>query len=851
VSYQRHVSAVFSKLGCNGGTCHGAVKGQNGFRLSLFGADPTGDHERLLREFGGRRLNFTDPSTSLLLRKATGVAEHGGGVRLRVGSPEYELLRAWIAGGAKADDPAQSRVKQLIVSPAERVTKQGESYRLEVRATFADGTTEDVTRFCSFESLDSVVATVDPAGTVAGKVVGDAAIIVRYRAQPAMARVLVPRPGAIAFPDVKPNNFVDTHVLAKLKQLNLPPAAGADDATFLRRVHLDVTGELPTPDEVRKFLADTQPDKRSKKIDELLARPGHAAFWTLKFCDLLKAADYGVYADALSLEHDAPRFQEWVRARLAENVPYDVFVERILLATSREGRTPEAYADEVKALFEGYAPGRPDLELYAQRKTLDLFWQRRGADGVGGAMQVSHAFLGLRLECAQCHRHPNDVWRQEDLLEFANFFMRVRKVGFQDGNEKRYPEMGALFKKFNDEAKALELDVKKRKEGDGKKFDDEAKKAKTEADKLQAEIAKLEKDKGDPELIARKKADLAAAKDALARAEKFRAETVEMEKRAKMLPEVARRLLQAEIRLLPPGTHAKITSPLGTAEAKTFRLLGESEALAVSDDGDPREAVMAWMRKPDNPYFARAIVNRVWAHYFGRGIIDPPDNLSVFNPATHPELLKELCDGFVANKYDLRWLHRTILNSRAYQQDHVPAKGSEADRTHYAFFPLRRLPAEVALDALNTATGTTEKMDMKYHHWPDEMKTVEVPFTPRNAFVTHVLETYGRPKRNSAVQCDCEREGASSIFQVLTLANHPRVWEKIREPGGRVAKLLKESLDDAGRVEVLFLATVSRPPTAAERDACLKFVKEADSPEKGFQGVLWGLINTREFLLQH
>jgi hypothetical protein len=142
-------------------------------------------------------------------------------------------------------------------------------------------------------------------------------------------------------------------------------------------------------------------------------------------------------------------------------------------------------------------------------------------------------------------------------------------------------------------------------------------------------------------------------------------------------------------------------------------------------------------------------------------------------------------------------------------------------------------------------------MDMKYYHWPEEMKTIEVPFAPKNAFVTFVLETYGRPKRNSAVQCDCEREGASSIFQVLTLANHPRVWEKIRDPNGRVAKLLKETKDDASRVDALFLATVSRPPTESEHAACLKFVKDAESPAKGFQGVLWGLLNTREFLLQH
>jgi hypothetical protein len=850
-SYQRHVSAVFSKLGCNGGGCHGAVKGQNGFRLSLFSADPAGDHHRLLREFGGRRINLTDPASSLLLRKATGRAEHGGGVRMRVDGYEYELLRKWIAAGAKADEAAPSRVRELKVAPTEQVVKKGEAYQLKVLATFADGTTEDVSRLCSFESLDAATASVDPTGTVMGKGVGDAAIIVRYRAEPALARVLVPRSDNIAFPDAKPNNFVDAHVLAKLERLNLPPAAPADDATFLRRVHLDVTGELPTPEEVRSFLVDSSVDKRATKIDALLLRPGHADLWALRFCDLLKAADFGVYADALSVEHDAPRFQAWVRARLVENTPYDAFVERILLATSREGRTMDEYAAEVKALFEGYAPGRKDLQLYANRKTLDLFWQRRGSDGVGGTLQVAHAFLGLRLECAQCHRHPHDNWQQEDLLDFANFFMRVRTVGFQGDNEKKFADAAKYFKKFNDQAKSLETDVKKRREGEGKLLDEQAKKAKAEADKFAAELAKLEKEKAAQALIAEKRTRLQVARAVLAMAEQFRTETAEMEKRSKMMPEVARRLLQAECRLLPPGTIAKVTSTLGTKESKTFRLLGEPEPVPVPADRDPREVVMAWMRRPDNPYFARAIVNRVWAHYFGRGIVDPPDNLSAFSPATHPELLKELCDGFIANKYDLRWLHRTILNSRTYQQDSAPAKGAEADRTHYAYFPLRRLSAEVMLDALNTATGTPEKMDMKYHHWPDEMKAVEVPFAPRNPFVAYVLETYGRPKRNAAVQCDCEREGAASIFQVLMIANHPRVWEKIRDPNGRVAKLLKEPSDNTKRVELLFLATVSRPPGEKELEACLKFVAGAESPEKGFQGVLWGLLNTREFLLQH
>jgi hypothetical protein len=850
-SYHKHVTALFSKLGCNGGTCHGAVRGQNGFRLSLFGADPAADRERLLREADGRRISLTDPDASLLLLKATGRAAHGGGKRLSVGSWEYELLRKWIAAGAPADDAAAAQVKELRVQPAELVVKPGETTSLRVDAQFADGKTEDVTRFCSFQSLDPQVAIVDPNGRVEGKGVGDAAVIVRYRAHPAMMRVLVPRPGVAAFPEVAASNFIDQHVLDKLRRLNLPPSPVADDATFLRRVSLDITGGLPTPDEVRSFLADKNADKRTTKIDELLKRPGHAALWTLKFCDLLKAADYGVYADALSLEADAPRFQAWVRARIEENVSYDQFVERILLATSREGHTVDEYGDEVAKMMEGFASGRPDLELYKKRKTLDLYWQRRGSDGVSGAMQVAHAFLGLRLECAQCHRHPHDIWQQDDLLSFANFFMRVRRVGFEGDNEKKYPDTAALFKKFNDEAKKLEADLKKRRETEGKQIDDDVKKAKAQVDKLTREIAQLEKDKKSDE-AAKKKKEMAGHQESMAKADKFRQEMAALDKRAKLMPEIARRLMQAEVRLKPPGTFAKVTSPIGTAESKTLRLLGESQNVSVADERDPRELVMAWMRRPDNPYFAKAIVNRVWAHYFGRGIIDPPDNLSSFNPATHPELLKELCDGFVKNKYDLRWLHRMIANSRTYQQSSLATKENEADRANYACFPVRRLGAEVFLDALNTATGTTEKMDMKYYHWPEEIKIVEVPYPPsQNAFVTYILENFGRPKRNAAVQCDCERDGGASVFQVLTLANHPRVWEKIKDANGRVAKLLKEKSDDAARIDELFLATLSRPPADAERAACLAHLKNSDSPENGLQGILWSLLNTREFMLQH
>lgn len=826
--FSRHVEAVFSKLGCNAGVCHGAVQGQNGFRLTLFAANAELDHARVLREFAGRRLNLSDPDASLLLQKATGRVSHVGGKRTEVGSPEYLALKRWIAAGAVLDSVEKSRVVQLTVAPAEQLVKPGESYPLRVTAKFADGSNEDVTALCSFESRDVSVATVEMDGLVRAVGVGDTSLIVRYRAEPAMATVLVPRQANEAYPQVTGNNFVDEHVLAKLKRLNVPPAALCDDATFLRRIMLDVTGELPAPKEVRDFLNDKSADKRAKKIDELLRRPSHAAVWTLKFCDVLKASDFGVYADAVDEKHDAPRFQAWVRARLEENLPYDQLVERILTATSREGRSVEDWSKEVVALFEGYKSPRTDTDVYAKRKTLDLYWMRQKANGVPGALQVAHTFLGLRLECAQCHRHPHDVWQQDDLLSFANFFMRVRSSGFQGDNEKRFPEVAAYFKKFNDEAKKLTDDVKKMKDSKGKELDEKLKKAKAGGKKDEIDAAQKELDA-------------------------FNKEVGDMDRRSKNLPEIARRLMQAEIQHLSddkPGV-ASVTSPLGTQSSKQHRLLGESKSIEVPKTQDPRPLLMEWLRKPDNPFFAKAIVNRVWAHYFGRGIIDPPDNLSPFNPATHPELLKQLCDGFIQNKYDLRWLHRTILTSRTYQQSSQANSANASDRANYAYFWYRRLPAEVILDALNQATGTREELDMKYDNWPADMKAIEIPYKTRNEFVNFVLDQFGKPSRNSAAQCDCERDPGVSILQVMSLANHPRVRQKIEDPKGTVARVISEIKEEDKRIEELFLLTVSRLPDEIEKQACLKYMKEAGAAEKGLQGVLWSLVNTREFLLQH
>lgn len=808
--FSRHVVPLFSRLGCNAGACHGAVKGQNGFRLSLFGADPTRDHALLLREFSGRRVNTFEPEKSLLLQKATAAVPHQGGQRMAVGGREYRMLKNWLAQDTTLDKVEDSRVTSLRVSPARHTLQTGQNYALKVEAAFADGTKEDVTDLCSFEVLDQTVAVADVNGTVQAKGVGDTAVIVRYGYEPAVAHLVVPRVGSEPFPPVKPHNFIDEAVLAKLKRLNIHPAELCGDATFLRRACLDVTGLPPAPDEVRAFLVDTAVDKRTKKIDELLGRPGYAALWATKFADVLKPnsfnANYGLVEAA-----EARRFYEWVRARLAENTPYDEFAERVLLATSRDGRTREEWFEEVMAMAEENARLEPVLGVYAKRKTLDLYWQRENATGVKGTLQVAHAFLGLRLECAQCHRHPHDVWQQDDLLSFANFFMRVKGANYPD-NKTLPPKAAELMKKGPDEAKKLREDARK---------------------------------------LTEKARDKAVKPDD---ATKMLAEAKNLEMKARMLTEGPKRFGTEVHHNAERASFASVSSPLGTQKSETFRLPGEKDSLKLAKEIDPRAAVVAWLRSPDNQYFAKAIVNRMWSHYFGRGIIDPPDHLSALNPPSHPELLDALAKGFVESKYDLKWLHRTILNSRTYQQSARPHDTAKGDRRNFAAFPLRRLPAEVLLDAINQAAGTTETFPQRLF-LPAGARAMEVAGVTgaedQRAALAYAFQIFGRPARNGLVQCDCERDQSPTIVQALYLANHPQLRDKIASPNGRVAQLLKDQTNDATRIEDVFLWTVGRPPSKNDLATSLEYVKASPSARRGLEDLMWSLINTREFSLNH
>ncbi|MBY0526183.1 MAG: PSD1 and planctomycete cytochrome C domain-containing protein [Gemmataceae bacterium] len=447
VDFERHIMGLFGRMGCNSGSCHGSFQGKGGFRLSLFGYDPEKDYAALTRDSLGRRINPVDPDRSLLLLKATGQAEHAGGKRFGVDSWQYKLFRAWIVDGygwsAKSGE-----VAEVIVSPAEQVfTKPGQTAQLMVKARYGDGSVENITAVCDFRTNNDAIADVTSLGEVKSLRPGDTAIIVAYRGTVLPVRVLVPTVPAEGFkyPDVPQVNYIDREVFAKLQRLNIVPSDLAGDAEFLRRVTLDTIGCLPTPEDVRAFLADQAADKRAKKIDELLAHPMHAALWGTKFSDITGN-------DTLALEQPAPlrskrsqMWHDWFRKRVADNMPYDQIVKGVLTATSRGELSPEDWIKQVNELDE--AAGKGFTSNYAERSHLDLFWRRQQNVAIEQwGEKTAAAFMGIRLECAQCHKHPLDRWTQADYRAYANIFTQVT-VGISPDAKKAIDEENASRRK--------------------------------------------------------------------------------------------------------------------------------------------------------------------------------------------------------------------------------------------------------------------------------------------------------------------------------------------------------------------------------------------------------------------
>jgi Protein of unknown function (DUF1549)/Protein of unknown function (DUF1553) len=764
VDFERHLMGLFGRLGCNSGSCHGSFQGKGGFRLSLFGYDPEKDYFALTREAHGRRIDPVDPDHSLLLLKATAQIEHGGGRRFTKDSWQYRAFRDWIAAGAPWRKGSGS-VAALSVEPPEcAFPRPGLTGQLRVLARFSDGGQEDITRYCDFRTNDDAVAEVNPQGQVKGLRPGDTAVVVSYRGNVLPVRVLVPlaAPPGFRHPDVPAVNFIDREVFAKLRRLNLVPSELSGDLELLRRVTIDTIGCLPSPDEARAFLADPDPDKRAKKIDELLTHPLHAALWATKFCDIT-----GNNTDLLEQPNPlkpkrSQMWHDWFRKRLAENVPYDEIVRGVLCATSRDGMDPEEWLRQVRAIDDAAAKGF--VTPYAERASLDLFWRRQQAnvpiDQWGE--KTAAAFLGVRLECAQCHKHPFDRWTQVDYRAYANLFGQVQ---FGESPEAK---------------RAIDAENKDRQQKAG-----------------------------------------GARANQIAR---------------------VREVFISPNRLLSLP-HPDTNKPLGG------KALGGPEIAVTRGGPDARVALFEWMRAPDNPFFARSFVNRVWGHYFGVGIVHPVDDFSLANPPSNDRLLDALAKDFVEHGFDLRHLERTILLSRTYQLSSKANETNRLDRNNYSHSFVRPLMAEVVVDVVDSALGVTENFG---NDAPQGCRAIEVGASRlANGNLAYAFRVFGRPPRTAA--CDCERAMDPALPQKLYLMSDPSMVDRLRatQAKGRLRELLQSGKSDAEVLEELFLATLTRFPTEEQKEQFAAHVASAKKRETAFVDALWALVNTREFILNH
>ena len=720
-SFQRHVIPILTKAGCNTGGCHGALAGKGGFRLSLSAYDTTADFLNITRDALGRRIETGDPLHSLLLTKPTAAMPHKGGRRLDPRSEDYRILAEWIAAGAEGPRKDEAQLERLEVIPERLALKKGDRAQLQVLAHYADGLIEDVTRWTKFTATDETLLRVsDPNGGLEVTGYGEGAVSAWFSSRIVLARVISPFPvekdmtvESLPFPaQWASRNIIDSAINTQLRQLNLVPSGPADDATFLRRSHLDATGALPSPEVVSAFLADSNPKKRDNLIEELLKSKEFTDYWSYRWADLFLISGSHLRPAAVKT------YAQWLRAQVEKNVPWDVLVREVITA---RGGSMEMGATNFYAVHQ-------DPETMAEN--------------------VSQAFMGLSINCAKCHNHPLEKWTNDQYYAFANLFARVRAKGW--GGDAR--------------------------SGDGVRT-----------------------------LYSAPSGDL----------------------------------------LQPRTGRAQPAAPL--------------DALPVKDvEGvDRREALAVWLTAPQNPYFTRAIVNRVWAGFFGIGIVNAVDDLRASNPATNEPLLSALSEFLVAEHYDLKSLMRLILQSAAYQRSSEPLPRNREDTRYFSRYYPRRLGAEVLNDAICNVTAVPEAFteillgdgsSEKTEFYPKGSRAVQLY---DSSVKSYFLKAFGRNQRE--ITCECERSSQPSVIQALHLANGTTLNDKLSAPTGSVSTLLQQPRDDAALVKAAFLRCLGRPPNAYEKDAYLKLLAGVPDADRraSVEDLFWSLLTSREFLFQH
>jgi hypothetical protein len=699
LEFLRDISPILDRSGCSTAQCHGKFGGRGGFQISLLTLSPEDDFDPIVTGARGRRINFAHPEESLFLLKATGSMSHGGGPRFAVNSPEYNTILRWIRQGAPftAADP---RLVSLAIQPKQIVLpKAGKPLPLKVVATYTDGSRRDVTRQTVFQSTDPGVIGVNDGGIVTGLRWGGGAVMGRYLGVIAATFVTLPQVRKGPYPIVAVTDVIDKAVFDNLKHLNVVPSALCTDTEFLRRVTLDTLGRLPTLDEMNAFAADTRYDKRARVIDALLERPEYVDFRTLRLSDLLRVNPRKLGNNNAS-ERSAELYYEWIWNSVRTNQPWDHFVHDLLTARGSTCQVGPA------AFYRVETQANDRME------------------------NIGQAFLGVRMSCARCHKHPFDRWNTDDYWNFSAF---TNKVQLRGG--KLYDENIVVY---------------------------------------------------EPNA-------------------KLRNQSVNGKNRGKIAP-------------------------------PTF--LGEKQP--APDSKDEILSLADWIVAPNNPFFARATMNRMWSYYFGRGIIQPVDDMRVTSPESVPGLLDVLAKALVESKYDIKQMTRLILNSRAYQISSIPNSSNKKDDRFFSHFAPRPMPAQVLLDIINQATAAREQ----FSNFPERSRAVQVSIPVSNTF----LDAFGQSHREFLTDIDPKLE--PNLVQTLTMINSPYIENKVRN-GTTVDEVVKATTTDDDLIKACYLRTFSRLPKPNEVTKAQALLQQAKDRKEGAQDLLWALVTAREFYFNH
>ena len=405
VSFKLDVMPVFMKAGCNTGSCHGSARGQDRFMLSLFGYDPEGDHYRITREQGTRRINLAIPEESMLVEKAIGTVPHTGGKLFSKYSEHWQTLVSWLEDGAEKDPDDIAKPTSIELFPPSALMEGfGATQQMTVLAQYSDGTTRDITPLTVFQSSNDVSAAIDEHGKVIAGSRGEAFVMARFNVfTVGVPVVVIPEDLKYERPTLPSNNYIDNLVHDKLHKLRMTPSGLCSDEVFVRRLYLDITGLLPTVEESTAFLKDSSPNKRAKLIDQLLEKKEFTELWVMKFSELLQIQT----DDNQGMSYKATlRYFNWLKDRIANNVPMDQIVKDLITSSGGTFTHPATNFYQVE---------RDNLKI---------------------TENVAQVFMGMRLQCAQCHNHPFDRWTQDEYYSFASFFSQVGRKNGADPREK-------------------------------------------------------------------------------------------------------------------------------------------------------------------------------------------------------------------------------------------------------------------------------------------------------------------------------------------------------------------------------------------------------------------------------